>query len=123
MIRWQNYNKLSYSAIIVDFNTKKVEKINILRKDLLEEIKKSYKKGLLLSLDDLIQIISSNLKYHYWSRAEYETMIGGLFEENPKNFTKIDIYYQLKDNISFIANMINDELGLNLPKKRKEIKK
>lgn len=123
MIRWQNYNKLSYSAIIVDFNTKKVEKINILRKDLLEEIKKSYKKGLLLSLDDLIQIISSNLKYHYWSRAEYETMIGGLFEENPKNFTKIDIYYQLKDNISFIANMINDELGLNLPKKRKETKK
>lgn len=123
MIRWQNYNKLSYSAIIVDFNTKKVEKINILRKDLLEEIKKSYKKGLLLSLDDLIQIISSNLKYHYWSRAEYETMIGGLFEENPKNFTKIDIYYQLKDNIPFIANMINDELGLNLPKKRKETKK
>lgn len=122
MIRWQNYNKLFYSAIIFDFNTKKVEKINILRKDLLEEIKKSYKKGLLLSLDDLIQIISSNLKYHYWSRAEYETMIGGLFEENPKNFTKIDIYYQLKDNISFIANMINDELGLNLPKKRKETK-
>lgn len=114
MIKWKEYDNIKYYAIMYNINDNKIEKINILRKDLLEKIKKAYKKNDLNNLKDLRELINSNLKYTYHSRAEYETVIGGLYEKNMNNGWIVDVYYQVKDNTPIIADEINNKLGLNL---------
>lgn len=99
--------KLEWNVLIEDFNTHKIRLYNIFGTYFIEDLKKEK----IESLEDLKEFIDQWARYHYWSRTEYEIMVGGLFNEIDE-FEKIDVYYQISMNLDRIAEYVNKELGL-----------
>ena len=48
----------------------------------------------------------------YWSRAEYEIMVSGLFDTDKPE--KIDVWYQIEMNLDNIAEYLITKLKLDL---------
>lgn len=99
--------KLEWNVLIEDFNTHKINPYNILGTHFME----NFKKEKIESLEDLKEFIDQWARYHYWSRTEYEIMVGGLFAKIDE-FKKIDVYYQISMNLDRIVEYVNKELGL-----------
>ena len=57
-----------------------------------------------ISLDDFKEKLDKELKYNFWSRAEYEMMCSGLFDRNKAY--KIDVYSQVVPNLDILAKYI-----------------
>lgn len=78
-----------------DLNTNKIKPFNVFNHY-------SFRRAVLdifnnrLCMDEFEEMIDKEAMYYFWCKAEYEVMIGGLFERGQK--TKIDIYSQLKLN-------------------------
>lgn len=96
---------LEWNVYIYDFNNKKIKPYNIFYKDCIKEIVN----GVVENRIDLKQAILKWARYHYWSKTEYEVLIGGVFDL-PSNFEKIDIYYQIEMNIDRITEYIYHKL-------------
>ena len=99
---------LEWNVLIHDFNKDKIKKYNIFRADLFEDIKNAKCK----TFGELREIIDKWAKYHYWSRAEYEIVVGGLFSKYPEKFEKIDIYRQIEINLDRITEYVGKNLGV-----------
>ena len=106
--------KLEWYALIYDSNKRKVAYINILGNTIKEDIAKKVRKQEIIDLIDLNNYLEKEFRYYYWSRAECELVISGLFEREWENAEKIDIYYQLKPNLNRIAEYINNIMDLKL---------
>lgn len=100
--------KLEWNVLIHDFNKDKIEKYNIFRADLFEDIKKAKCKTFV----ELRETIDKWAKYHYWSRAEFEIAVGGLFSKYPEKFEKIDIYRQIEMNLDRITEYVGKNLRI-----------
>lgn len=66
-------NKLAYYVFIENFNTRKIQKYNVLNDSIVSEIRKK-SKGI-SDKKDFNEIVKSILMYHYWCRAEWEVVI------------------------------------------------
>lgn len=122
-----NYDvNLVYKVFFYDFNNKKITSKNIFYKDAIEEIVKYIKRKSTILTDkeyenldyiekpvdiqtkkceftDIKEAIKCWAKYNYWSRAEYELMIGDLYEEDLNKYEKVDIYQQIMLNLDLIT--------------------
>lgn len=122
-----NYDaNLVYEVFFYDFNNKKLVGKNIFYKGAIEEIIRNIKRKINLPTDvkyenldyamkltdiqperyniiDIKEAIESWAKYNYWSRAEYELMIGDLYEEDTSKYEKVDIYKQIMLNLDLIT--------------------
>ena len=109
--------EMKWYAFYHDSNNDKIVKTNVIREDLINEIKKSMKKPdfrighIVNSLEDLREIVKGNLMYHYWSKCEYEMIVKGLFGDEEY---KVSIYDQLEPNLDRIVEYISKEMRLNL---------
>ena len=78
-----------------DLNTNKIKPFNIFNHySFNKAVTDIFSKR--LHMDEFEEMIDKEAMYYFWCKAEYEVMIGGLFEKGTK--TKIDIYSQLKLN-------------------------
>lgn len=100
-----------------DFNANTIIQWNIFNSsrflDCLEEAIKKY-----TTFESFKERLNKDLMYCYWSKAEYEIIAGGLFAKKDDDFSKIDIYSQVKPNLDILANYIIDEVN---KKKRKKL--
>lgn len=97
---------LEFYVIECDFNTEKPIRKNILNENLIKDIKKKYKNGKIKDKTDLKKYLKAEFMHDYWCRAEHEYMLGDLFEEDPKKYTKLDVYFQIEKNIDMISDYI-----------------
>lgn len=72
-----------------ELNTNKIKTFNVFnhcsfRRAVLDIFNKP------LRMDEFEEMIDKEAMYYFWCKAEYEVMIGGLFERGQK--AKIDIY-------------------------------
>lgn len=96
-----------YVFINDDFNGKGIGKFNVFnsvkfRKGLLD-IKKKLKKGVEL---DIKQEIKNELMYCFWSKSEYEVLIGPLFNRGISEWQKVDVYDQVMLNFDKFADYV-----------------
>jgi hypothetical protein len=118
--------KPKFYAIYKDFNTGKIEQIDVLD-GLFREIltskntiskkhfyiydKKSYKQIPVTTKEQLCEFIKSYLMYHFWSKCEWEFIVidwpnrDTIEQSRPQ---KIDVYEQVKPNIPVITDLVWD---------------
>lgn len=95
---------LVWNVLNWDFNSGKVVTFNIFGHDFCEDIYKRIRKGEIKSFQDLKDRTDKWAMYNYWSRTEYEMLVGGLF--NKDELEKIDVYKQIKMNLDLIAQYV-----------------
>lgn len=117
---------MQYYVLYHDFNAKHIEKFDIFKhggfnNSIEEMLKPKYLED--KNRDDLIKGLDAELRYYFWAKCEYEIYCCGLFDwkadkgkeyypdfcyyfdnENGDKLKKIDIYYQVCDNIELIAD-------------------
>lgn len=101
-----------------DINSSKIENFNIFDHwRFAEDIEKALKKY--ENFNTFKENVKKELMYYFWSKSEYEIMVGGLHTElDWENFKKIDIYNQVLPNLDILCKYIIDEYN---KKKRKKI--
>lgn len=105
--------KLEWNVLNYDFNKKEIVQKNIFYESFILDLKNKIEIGEIKNYSQLASFIDSWAKYRYWSKAEYEILVGNIFEENTNNFKKIDIYYQIKLNFYNIVDYVNEKLEIN----------
>ncbi len=107
---------LQWYAFMYDFNSHKLERINVLGERFAEDILKRIKRDKINNYNDLKEGIKRELTYYYWSRAEYEVLVTDLFPRDYEEFCntsiKIDIWYQLEPNLDRIVEYVMKELNI-----------
>ncbi len=93
---------LKWYVLNYSFNDRKVKPYNVLS-NWDDDIRKARKK--MKTRNELRDWLDKEFMYHYWCKAECETMMGG-FTTNPDKFEKIDIYTQLKPNLDIITDYV-----------------
>lgn len=98
---------MEWYVLNYDFNGKKVEDFNIFRNikllRFLDEARENF-----ITFDKFVEDLDREFRYCFWSKAEYEIMVGDLFEQDLDKYEKIDVYRQLKPNVKTIAKYIVD---------------
>lgn len=104
--------KLEWNVLNWDFNSNKLIHYNVFYDNYIEELSKLHKKNEISTLADLKEFTS---KYflNYWSRTEYEIVVGDLFTKQ-EEMQKVDVYEQLMMNIDRIVEYVNNELEIDL---------
>lgn len=88
---------------------KEVTKYTRNPKDYREEIYTSYGKSpdiILHGFEGFCKRLDSIIKWQEWGRCEYEIVVGDLFEQDPRKYTKMDCYDQAHSNIEIIAREV-----------------
>lgn len=101
--------KLEWCVLDYDWNKNKIVNYNIFGQRFIDELYKKVKTKKINNIQELKEFIDSYCKYHYWSRSEYEILVGDL---SGKYFEKIDIYRQIEMNIDRITEYVNKELKI-----------
>ena len=71
--------KLEWYVLIRDFNSDKIINYNIFGQNFINDLYKEYKKKKITNFEQLKDFINKYCMYHYWSKCEYEILVGGLF--------------------------------------------
>ena len=102
-------SNLEWYVLDWDENNKIVKPINIL-KGLAEELAKEVKSGRVHNKSILREYLKTTLMYDYWSKAEYEFFISGLFGDDCE---KVDLWKQIEPNLDIITEYVNQKCDLN----------
>lgn len=95
-------SKLEWNVFVDNFNKQEIVTCNILDSKIFknEVLDKKPK-----TREELKELIEKWAKYHYWCRAEWEILIGGLFYGDDK-FQKVDVYQQIMINIDRLVDYV-----------------
>lgn len=97
---------MEWYALRYDLNEHKVVPYNIFNSVRFSEGVQEILGKDITSFEDFVKELDKVAKYAFWCKAEYEIMIGDLFEEDVNKFEKVDVYTQLVPNMKTIAEMI-----------------
>lgn len=98
---------LKWYVLHQSFNKEEIEFYNVLQ-GWEERIRKARKK--VKTKTEFKEWLKKEFIYYYWSRSEYEIVVGGLFSEYPKEFKKVDIWSQIEPNLDIITDYIIKEM-------------
>lgn len=101
---------LEWYALREDFNKRKIENYNVLS-GWEEKIKKARKNKKFKDYASLKEWLRKEFMYYYWSKAEHEICVGGIFIKSIEELEKIDIYSQLQPNLDRITEYVIKEMG------------
>lgn len=115
-----NFEELSFYAIKWDGNNEKPKYINVLAYlDSLAFSEAVMKYKTITNYEELYRWVSRELKYIFFSHAQYEMRLSGLFDET---LYKLDVWSQIVPNIDKIVDIVNDGFGLNFTKDLNKVK-
>ena len=109
--------KLEWYAFNHDSNTDNFYQLNVLGEEFSKEIVKRIKQkssyGKIQDYASLREQVRIMLMSKFWSRAEYEYLVTGLFTKDEDKVFKKDVWYQLEPNLDRICEYIIRELDLD----------
>lgn len=97
---------MEWNVLRYDINQRKVVNFNIFNSVRFSEYVAEMRNQVWDSVDKFVEKLNDNLMYCFWSKAEYEIMVGDLFETDCTKLEKIDVYDQVKPNIMQLARYI-----------------
>lgn len=104
---------LRWYAFREEFNTNRLEYINVLGEEFAKEVLRRVKKDKIQDMYDFKDLVESMLMYRYWAKAEHEVVVRSLHHRPDRdNEFKIDVWYQLEPNLDRICEYIMKELQL-----------
>ena len=99
--------KREFYVLNYSFNDKKVVNYNIFNNsklcDGIDNLLNNF-----VTYKDFVEQLDRLLRYCFWCKAEYEIMVGDLFEQDADRLEKIDIYRQVAPNVEVIAKIAID---------------
>lgn len=108
--------KLVWNVLLHNSSSGDIVSYNVLDDDyIITTMKKLIKSGEIFTVAELKEFLGKKFRARYMSRAEYEIMVSGLFDE--ENAKKLDVWRQLEMNIDSITDYIIYKLDLNLSNK------
>lgn len=103
-------NKKEFYVENYDFNAKKIYMFNIFDHwKFSEDVEKLNKEN--LNFEEYCERLRRDLQYYFWSRREYERIVGDAFETDLDKFVKIDVYQQCLPNLYIIAKIARGEIN------------
>ena len=103
--------KLVYNVLNYDWNARQVKNYNVLGHLDLDKIRKKILKKEISNYEELKEYLKSQFKYVFWSRAEYEIIVGDL-SCREDTFEKIDAWRQIEMNLDLIVKYIMSEMRI-----------
>ena len=97
---------MKWNVLNYNFNEKKIETFNIFRSAKFSDGIDELRNQTWNYVEDFIEAVRSEAMYAFWSKAEYEILVGGLFAETDSDLEKISIYDQILPNIEQLARYI-----------------
>lgn len=110
--------KLEWYVLNYDFNKKKIVNQNIFYNGTPDDLRKARRNKKFTNREELKEYLKKDFMYHYWSRAESEILVGGLFAKNDEDFEKIDVYRQLEMNLDQITDYVINKMKFVFNKKK-----
>lgn len=98
---------LEWNVFVYDFNSQKIIIKNIFTNSFYDKLKKEN----INTRKELEVFVTNWFKNIYWSRTEWEVLIGSLFQDS---FTKIDVWKQIEINLDKLIDYIIKELDIKL---------
>ena len=96
-----------FNVINFEINSNKFEAYNIMPY-LVDCYKKERKDKLPVTFDEFKEFVESKSMYMYWSRCEYEIILSDW--PNNNHSKKIDIYWQIMNNIDVVTNILMENV-------------
>lgn len=106
--------KLEWYVLNHDSNKDKIVNYNIFWKDSSKEIADRIKKNKIVTYEEFRKSMKSWFMHDFWSKAEFEIMISGLFSKSEAE--KIDVWRQIEMNLDRILEYIIKEMEINFEK-------
>lgn len=103
--------ELEWNVLLHDSNSDKITKYNVLNDDyIITSLKKAVKKKEINTFEEVKGFLRRKFMAKYWSRAEYEIIVSGLFNKSKQY--KIDAWYQIEMNLDKIVEYVILQLKL-----------
>lgn len=97
---------MKWYVLISDFNKKEIIPYNIFNNGkFVDGIKELLEKGI-GEYSTFVEDLTKLCRYCFWCKAEYEVMIGDLFEEDVNKYKKVDVFTQIEPNMELLADYI-----------------
>lgn len=96
---------MEWYVLLHDFNKDKIIFYNIFNNSKLDKELKELKENY-ISKENFVSELDRILRWCFWSKSEYEIVVGDLFEKDLDKYEKIDVYQQLKPNLNTLADYI-----------------
>ena len=96
---------MEWYVLLHDFNKDKIISYNIFNNSKLDKELKELKENF-ISKENFVSELDKILRWCFWSKSEYEIVVGDLFEKDLDKYEKIDVYQQLKPNLNALADYI-----------------
>ena len=94
---------LHWNVFIEDFNARKIIPYDIFKhRGFSEDLKAANRK--FKNNKDFLEEVEALLQYYFWSKCEYEVIVGSLFANG--NSSKIDAFDQIKMNWDRFADYL-----------------
>lgn len=110
---------LTWNVYYHNFNAQKIEAFNVFDHGRFLE---DCRKAILKNKEDreaFLEEVRKDLMYYYWSKAEWEILLGGLITREDERPLKIDVYDQLRLNWEPFCDYLWSHRAELKPKKRK----
>jgi len=96
-----------FNVINFEFNSGKFEAYDVMSY-LVNCYKKEKKDKRPVTFDEFKKFVESKSMYMYWSRCEYEVILSDW--PNRKTSKKIDIHWQIMNNIDIVTNVLMENV-------------
>lgn len=96
-----------FNVINFEFNSGKFEAYDVMPY-LVNCYKKEKKDKRPVTFDEFKKFIESKSMYMYWARCEYEVIL--VDWPNQKTYKKIDIHWQIMNNIDIVTNVLMENV-------------
>ena len=106
--------KLTWNVLNHDFNNDKIINYNIFWNGSSKEIADRIKKNKITTYEEFRKSMKSWFMHDFWSRAECEIMVSGLFSKSEAE--KIDVWRQIEMNLDRILEYIIKEMEIDFEK-------
>lgn len=97
-----------------NFNNKKLTSYNILTDNLILEIEQKIENKDICNRQELKEFLDNKFKYDYWSRAEWEIIVGDLYDHACQ---KVDVYEQIRPNLDTITDYLILKMNIKFKKR------
>lgn len=97
----------SFNVINFEFNSGKFEAYDVMPY-LVNCYKTEKKDKRPVTFDEFKEFVKSKSMYMYWSRCEYEVILSDW--PNQKTRKKIDIHWQIMNNIDIVTNVLMENV-------------
>lgn len=105
----------TFNVLLYDWNSKEVIPYDVIPYFVSRwKVNKSNKKNI-TDRESFKKWVESNSAYTFWSRCEYEFLIAPWpYNKDKDEMKKIDIHFQIMQNLDILVDLLIDELKLKL---------